>query len=192
MKISRLHKFAWAFFALALSTTTVFSQGWKNGNRRNQESGIQKQTCLNYIQNLTEEQVTEIGSLGATHKEAMNELRNQRRSTSDAIAKSEIRVEMLQKVEAHKNEVRNVLTAEQQKAYDAFPLQNYSMKNRGNRVWNGRQGNQQDNAFAGNCINVDQKKGKGKGNSGLGKGNGQKGKQGNGRRGKGTGRCFNS
>lgn len=34
MIISKLSKFAWAFFALALTTTSVFSQGWRNGKNK--------------------------------------------------------------------------------------------------------------------------------------------------------------
>ena len=57
MKISKLHKFAWVFFALALGTTTVFAQGWKNGNRVNNNK---KGMCLEQISGLTEEQKTQI------------------------------------------------------------------------------------------------------------------------------------
>jgi hypothetical protein len=48
----------------------------------------------------------------------MDELREQRRSTVNAVEKSEIRTEMLKKVEAHRNEVKSLLTEEQQIQYD--------------------------------------------------------------------------
>ena len=60
MKTSRLQKFAGAIFALALGTTTLFAQGYGNGNRVNNN---QNGTCLQQISGLTEKQQTEIQTM---------------------------------------------------------------------------------------------------------------------------------
>ena len=64
MKTSSLRKFAWAFFALALTTTTVFAQGWRKGNNVQNK---QNQPCLTQISNLSKEQVADIDKLNASH-----------------------------------------------------------------------------------------------------------------------------
>jgi len=115
MKTSKLKNIAWVFFALALVSTTVLAQGRGNGNRYYQN---EKGDCLSYISGLTEKQQQQITKMEDEHQLAMAELRTERRSTVNAVEKSEIRTEMLKKVEAHRNEVRKVLTAEQQKQYD--------------------------------------------------------------------------
>ena len=115
MKLSKLQKLAWVFFALALTTTTVFSQGWRNGNRYYQN---QNGNCLNYITDLSEKQQKQITEMEEKHQKEMAELRVKRRSSFDAIEKNEIRGEMLKKVEAHRNSVKNILNEEQQKQYD--------------------------------------------------------------------------
>lgn len=115
MKTSNLKKIAWAFFVLALTASTVFGQGRRNGNRNVTQ---QKGTCLNYISDLTEDQQTRIKTMDEKHWEMMDELRAKRRSTINAVEKSEIRTEMLKTVEAHRNAVRGLLTEDQQKRYD--------------------------------------------------------------------------
>lgn len=111
MNISKLSKFAWAFFALALTTTTVFAQGWRNGNNS------QNQACLEQITNLSDDQKTKIQELEKVHQEEMAKLREERRSTTDAIEKNDIRGKMLRNVKTHRNEVKNLLNEEQQKQY---------------------------------------------------------------------------
>jgi hypothetical protein len=115
MKTSNLRKLFWVFFALIVTTSSVFSQGWRNGNT---VQNNQNQSCLQQISNLSKEQVQEIEKLEKVHQESMTELRTQRRSTINAIEKSEIRTEMLKKVAAHQNEVKNLLSAEQQQEYE--------------------------------------------------------------------------
>jgi hypothetical protein len=61
----------------------------------------------------------------------MTELRVKQRSTFDPIEKNEIRGEMLKKVKAHRNEVKSLLSEDQQKKFDV--LQNAGF-NRGGRV----------------------------------------------------------
>lgn len=98
-----------------LTTTTVFAQRHGNGN-----SSFQNQTgvCLNNISGLTEKQQEQIKKIQNEHQDEMDKLREKRRSTSNAIEKSETRTDMLKKAEAHRNLVKKVLTAEQQKQYD--------------------------------------------------------------------------
>lgn len=155
MKVSKLTKFAWVFFALALTTTTVFSQGWRNSGRMNNRVYLQNQNCLNSLTDLTDGQISKIESLEASHQEVMSEFRDQRRSTIDAIEKNEIRGEMLKKVEAHRKEVKGLLSAEQQKQYDLLHSRGNAYRNQpargnfaGNR-FNGRQGNNGRQNFAG-------------------------------------------
>ncbi|MDX8338144.1 hypothetical protein SLH46_03045 [Draconibacterium sp. IB214405] len=115
MKTSKLINVAWVFFALVLTTTTVFAQ---RGRRANTVQNNQNLPCLTQISNLTEEQETSIQELEANHQKTMEELREQRRSTTNAVEKSELRTAMLKNVETHRGEVRNLLTADQQKQYD--------------------------------------------------------------------------
>lgn len=157
MKTSNLQKLFWVFFALIITTTSVFSQGWRNGNKVENK---QNQTCLQQISNLSTEQVKQIENLEKVHQESMTELRTQRRSTSNAVEKSEIRTEMLKKVAAHQNEVKTLLSAEQQKEYALLQsnggnFQNQRFAQNGN-VKNGRNGNnagfKQNNGRGKNCI----------------------------------------
>lgn len=165
MKISKLTKLAWVFFALALTATTLFAQGWRNGNR---PVNGQKNNCINQISGLSDEQQTKIEGLNKSHLETMAQLRTQRQSTTDAIEKSEIRTAMLRNVKAHSDEVKSLLTTDQQKQWEN--LQGYS--NRGNGSGQGnfqgrgkRNGNCQ---FAGNYGNRGNRNG---GGQGFGKGN---------------------
>ncbi len=181
MKVSKLQKFAWVFFALALATTTVFAQGYRNGNRGNNNPNG---TCLEQISGLTEKQKTEIQELEQNHQKEMAELRDSRRGTVDAIEKNEIRGEMLKKVKAHQESVKNLLTADQQKEYDNL----HSQRNN----YQGNRGRNQNQQFArnnrGGCGN-----GYGNGNRGS---NGHHGKGcrgnrgGKGRHGNGNGRGY--
>jgi Spy/CpxP family protein refolding chaperone len=125
----KTNKFAFILIALMLGTTTVFAQGWRNANRpgRNIEPG----TRMNIPLDLTEEQQAKIEELRTAHLDAMTELRVKQRSTFDPIEKNEIRGEMLKKVKAHRNEVKSLLSEDQQKKFDV--LQNAGF-NRGGRV----------------------------------------------------------
>ena len=126
MKTSNLQKLFWVFFALIVTTSSVFSQGWRNGNIIQNN---QNQSCLQQISNLSKEQVQKIAELEKVHQESMTKLRTQRRSTNETIAKSEIRTEMLKKVAAHQNEVRNLLTAEQQEEYEMLHNNGRNLRN---------------------------------------------------------------
>jgi Spy/CpxP family protein refolding chaperone len=168
MKFSKLQKFAWVFFALATASTTVFAQGWRNGN--NGTNG-QNLVCLEQISDLSEDQKSKIQELEKIHQEKMAELREQRRSTADAIEKNDIRGTMLRNVKAHREEVKNLLNEKQQKQYNELFTSTSKIQNqRGNGNFRGcspdqgrqgfghnqgygRRGNQN---FNGGCFRVNQ------------------------------------
>lgn len=128
MKISKLRKFAWVFFALVLTATTVYSQGNRNGKRLNNG---QKNSCLEQISNLSEAQKTSIEKLNGQHQSEMAELRQERRSTADIDEKESIREEMLEKVENHRDAVKNLLTDDQQKEYATLHARNRNFTEQG-------------------------------------------------------------
>lgn len=138
MKTSNLKNFMWVFFALTLTTTTLFAQGWRNGNRAFAQNNTAA-PCLTQISGLSDDQTTKISTLNEKHQEAMATLRDERRATTDPIEKNEIRGEMLKKVKAHRDEVRGLLTEEQQKQYDQlFTQPNNRGYQRGNGNFRGR------------------------------------------------------
>ena len=161
MKTSRLKKFAWAFFVLAVTTGTVFGQGWRGGNRNsNQQNG----TCLTSISGLTDEQKSQIQAMDEKHWEMMEDLRVQRRSTTNAVEKSEIRTNMLKAVEAHRNAVKALMTEEQQSQYDQLhPVNAYGPnQNVGNGAGNkGFRGQGTRNAPRGYSCNGARQNGRG-------------------------------
>ena len=135
MKTSKLKKLAWVFFALAVTSSTLYAQGWRNGK---QAGNGQNNYCLNQISGLSNEQKTKIDGLNETHQAKMAELRTQRQSTTDAIEKSEIRTTMLKNVKAHRDEVKSLLTTEQQKEYDLLQARGNYGNGRGNGNFQGR------------------------------------------------------
>jgi hypothetical protein len=173
MNTSKLSKFAWAFFALALTTTTLFGQGYRNSKNVFYN---QNQVCLNQITDLTDEQNAKIEELEISHQKEMTTLREERQSTRDAIEKNEIRGTMLKTVKAHREKVRNLLTVEQQNQFDLLKTNgnNYGNRNgngNGNGNFKGRQQFNGQQMFAGNCGNYC--RGKGMGRQGNGRGNRQ-------------------
>jgi hypothetical protein len=166
--MSKLNKFAWVFFALALGTSTLFAQGWRNGK---QAVNSRNNYCINQVSGLTDEQKTKIDGLNETHQVKMSELRTQRQSTTDAIEKSEIRTTMLKNVKAHRNEVKSLLTAEQQKEYDLLQARGNYGNGRGNANFQGR-GQGRGQQFAGN-QGCGAHTNRGGGRQGYGRGNRQ-------------------
>ncbi len=136
MNTSKLSKFAWAFFALALGATTVFGQGF--GNRKNDTSS-RNQACLNQISDLSDEQKSKILGLNNIHQNEMAELRNQRRSTKDAFEKNQIRGNILEKTKAHREEVKNLLSENQQEQLEEITLQGKNYYNQKRRSGFSRQ-----------------------------------------------------
>ena len=145
MKISKLQKFAGVFFALALGTSTLFAQGWRDGNRALVQN-YERITCVDYLSDLTDEQVETITALEGKHQEQMDVLRDKRRSTTNWEEKDLIREEMLENVVAHRNEVRNQLNENQQKEYDLLQLRGNNFRNQ--RVGYGRAGYGNRQGFA--------------------------------------------
>lgn len=150
MGTSKLTYVVGVCFALVLATSTAFGQGRGNGNRLNQN---QYGSCLNRIPGLTKDQQTQIGEMDNKHRDMMAELREKRRTTTNVIEKSEIRTEMLKKVEAHRKEVCGVLTEDQQKQYNQLYTygncwQNQSVR-RGQKNYSGR-GKGRQNFVGGN------------------------------------------
>ncbi|WP_167616235.1 Spy/CpxP family protein refolding chaperone [Maribellus sediminis] len=134
MKTRSLRKFAWVFFALVLTTATVFAQGRRRANTAQNNQNL---PCLTQISNLSDQQKAEIEKLETDHQKAMADLSKQRRSTTDAVGKSEIRTTMLKNVEAHRNEVKALLNENQQLQYDQLQAsagygKNQSNQGRGN------------------------------------------------------------
>ena len=130
MKTRKIRKLTLVFLTLILTGSTIFAQGWRGANRpgyggnSNWISDTVQFTCVNLIQDLTEDQKSEIISLENAHQKTMAELRTERRSTFDAIGKNEIRGKMLKQVASHRDEVRNLLTEEQQQQYDLLQARN--------------------------------------------------------------------
>lgn len=127
MNISKLSKFAWAFFALVLGTATVFGQGRRNANN---VWNNQNQVCINQILDLSDDQKTKILEMNNIHQKEMAELRDERRSTIDEIEKNEIRGTMLKTVKTHREEVKSLLTESQQKQFGEFSGQGNNYHNR--------------------------------------------------------------
>jgi len=125
MKISKLGKLAGVFFALALGTSTVFAQGYRVQNNKNLSPG---NTCINRISNLTKDQISKIQELEKSHLESMEQLRNDRRSTSNTEEKNKIRSEMLKQRDQHRSEVKGLLTESQQKEYNSFHLRENNLR----------------------------------------------------------------
>ncbi|MCG6188210.1 hypothetical protein [Maribellus maritimus] len=128
MKISKLKKFAGVFFALALGTSTLFAQGWRNGNRAFAQNN-ERVTCVNYLPDLTDDQVESITALENKHQEQMDVLRDKRRATANWDEKDIIREEMLENVVAHRMEVKKLLTEDQQKEYELLQLRGNNYRN---------------------------------------------------------------
>jgi len=151
MKTSKLKNFAWVFFALALASTAAFAQGWKNGNRQNNQ---QNGNCLNTISGLSEDQKTQIAAMDENHWGMMDQLREKRRSSANAIEKSEVRTAMLTSVEAHRNAVKSLLMDDQRKQFEQLHS-NTTGFGRNQNVGNGRgkatyQGRGQSRSSSGN------------------------------------------
>lgn len=118
MKNNKLRKLVWAFFALTLTATGVFAQGWRYTNGTNQNN------CLNSITGLSEKQKSKILEMEEKHQNTMAEMRVNQRSTNDFTKKGVIREEMTKMVADHRGAVKNLLNKEQQKQYDALHLNN--------------------------------------------------------------------
>lgn len=120
----KAQKFLWLLIVLLMATTTVYSQGRRSARSFGNGNYYCPGTCLSVLTGLTEEQKAKITELEVSHQANMAELRLERRSFRNLEEKDAVRIEMLQKVEDHRNEVRKVLTEEQIKQYDLLHSQN--------------------------------------------------------------------
>lgn len=141
-------------FVLILGASTVFAQGGRFMNRPGYGTGAgygfgPGYYCMNFIPGLTEEQQSRIGELTVNHQKAMAELAIKQRSTFDFTERAEIQGAMLQKLTAHRDELRNLLNDEQKKQFDLIQSRGmygmgYGMGRRGGRGrggyggWGGR------------------------------------------------------
>lgn len=178
MKTSNLQKLFWVFFALIVTTTSVYAQARRTGNKVQDNQNL---PCVTQISNLSDQQIAEIEKLEADHQGMMEELRTQRRSTIDAVEKSEIRTKLLKRMEAHQNDVKGLLTADQKAEYEQlqnngglYKNQRYAQIKRG--------GNSAGNYGRQNCVGC-----RGNGNNVAAGRNGQRGNNCIQRGGKGNG-----
>ncbi len=107
MKTNRSKRFAGLIIALAVATTTAFAG---NNPGRNNNRGI----CINQISNLTDGQKEKISTLQTEHQKTMDQLRQNRRNTTDWSVKNQISEEMNSENQKYRNELNSVLTPEQQ------------------------------------------------------------------------------
>ncbi|MFA5443661.1 MAG: hypothetical protein WC128_00860 [Bacteroidales bacterium] len=92
---------------MLLTSLTMYGQRGR-GNRNVAYNNYNYQTCINAIPDLTQDQIQKITALENAHKAEIDQLRNQRRSTRDA----------------HRDQVKALLTPEQQKVYETLPGNN--------------------------------------------------------------------
>lgn len=110
-------RFAGILLTLILTTELAFSGNDYFGRGRNRGANA---VCVNRISGLTDAQNDQINNLRDNHQKLMDELHNQRRSTTDLAQKDQIRKQMDAEVATHRNAVRTLLTVDQQSQYDQF------------------------------------------------------------------------
>lgn len=115
MKTNFSLRFAGIFFALLLTTTFAFSGNDYSGRGRNRGSNA---LCINRISGLTQEQKVQINDLRNNHQTVMDNLRQERRSTTDLNRKDQIGKQMDTQVSNHRNAMRALLNTDQQAQYD--------------------------------------------------------------------------
>ncbi|WP_163712263.1 hypothetical protein [Mangrovibacterium lignilyticum] len=120
----------------------------------------QRNSCINGISNLTEDQKTSIGELETTFQKQMADYRTERQATTDLDAKASIRAKMLATRTSHREQVNTLLNADQQKEYAAWQDARQQRGNKGNAV--GPQGKQGKGKGKGQC-NGQSRSGKGRG-----------------------------
>jgi hypothetical protein len=70
MKLSKLSKLVWVFFALALGhQLLLFAQSWRNGK---QAGNGPNKNCINQVSGLNDEQKIKINGLKETHQAKMD------------------------------------------------------------------------------------------------------------------------
>lgn len=107
---------------MLLTSLTMYAQ--RGRGNRNVAYNNNYQTCVDAIPDLTQDQIQKITALENAHKAEIDQLRNSRRSTRDGSMKTDIRQQMLNARDAHRDQVKALLTPEQQKVYEALPGNN--------------------------------------------------------------------
>ncbi|NOR76399.1 MAG: hypothetical protein GQ525_14730 [Draconibacterium sp.] len=144
MRTKFFTKLALIIVIVATVTTTTFGQRWNNANRiANNQATITQPTCINLITDLSDKQVTQIQDLEKIHQTEMDKFRSERRTTLDLSEKSIFRAEMDQKVLAHQNEVKALLTEEQQNQYNQLHTSNNPNFAQGRQMYGAGVGNNQ-------------------------------------------------
>ena len=125
------------FIALMLTAGSSYAQRGKRANRSSRNLD-----CYRNIPNLTEKQNQQIQTYRAAHLKQVAQLREERRSAADWDKKSAIRRQMLAKQQAHRDEIRALLTEEQKTYFDKNyrRYSNASFRGKG-RGGSGRRGN---------------------------------------------------
>jgi len=120
---------------MMMTSLTIFAQGGK-GNRNAAYSD--RSTCIHVIPDLTQEQIRQITTLESVHKAQMDQLRNERRSTRDLMVKADVRAKMISARDTHRDQVKQLLTPEQQRVYETLPYKGYEGQYLGNRFRSNR------------------------------------------------------
>ncbi len=108
MNTNRFKRFAGLLFALTVATTSAFA-----GNNPCRNS-MNRGSCISQISNLTTEQHEKFSALQTKHLNTMDQLRENRRSTTDVTRKTQIREEMDAEIQNYRNELKSFLAPDQQ------------------------------------------------------------------------------
>lgn len=150
MKTSRLNRFAGIFLALIVTAGVAVSSNNPDGKGRNNSS---QETCITSISGLSEYQKGRIIAMETQNQTVVNDLKEKQRAASGKTQREEIKKQMDNQLETHRNAVTSVLSADQQKQFLQFQT------------------------YGANQNSQNQKQGMGKG---KGQGNGSGGSRGNG------------
>ncbi len=117
------------------------------GNAQNQK----RNSCVNGISNLSEQQKATLADLETTYQAQMADYRAERQSSTNVETKAAIREQMLQARTAHRAEVNNLLTADQQREYAAWQAGRQSKGNKQAVGQGGKKGKRNGYGRGGNC-----------------------------------------
>ena len=115
MRTNISNRFAGILIALTVTAGSAVSSNIFEGRGRNNNATA---VCVNQISGLSQDQKDRMTALITQHQSAIDDLREKRRSTTDIAQKDQIRKQMDTQVESHRNAVRTILNADQQKQYD--------------------------------------------------------------------------
>jgi Skp family chaperone for outer membrane proteins len=107
---------------VGLALLTAFTSTAFEGNKRCINQSAVKTTCTSKVDGLTQDQTSKIRDMEVAHRNTMEALRTERRSTTNEKSKAEIRIKMIDTRDGHRAEVKKLLTPQQQASYDALHL----------------------------------------------------------------------